>query len=919
MMHGLLQRQLKRLCLANQGHPPSQEAWQEFLIKVSQTYTHFDQARQELERALDISSKEMKELLDDVRRQSEARLQDEQAQTRTIIDYALDAIVGMDDNERINSWNPQSMLTFGWSEQEVLGQRFSDTMISEDYREAHDEGVKRFLKGQNVSMMNQRTEILALHRDGHVFPIEIAIIPVYKDGVYQFYAFIRDITELKQAMASLQKAKEEAEVAVRMKSEFLATMSHEIRTPMNGIIGMTGLLLETDLTSQQSQFAQTVKSSGEALLTIINDILDFSKIEAGKLEFEIIDFDLRVALEEALDLLAEKAGEKGLELVGLVSGNVPTALCGDPGRLRQVILNLASNAIKFTSEGEVSVRVHVLEETANGVHLRIEVSDSGIGISREVQERLFQPFSQADSSTTRRFGGTGLGLAICRQLVELMHGDIGVESVPNQGSTFWFTLPLAKQPSPHVQTEEVSGESFEGLRLCCVDDHQTNLALLSQYAEQWGMEYMTASTPAQALSLLQESMGQGQAVDIAILNMEMPGMDGLVLARVIKADPRLASIRLVLLTSLGRRGDAAAAREVGFSGYLTKPIRKSQLEECLRAVINQIPQEDTKQSFSRLPTRQSLSEGRERSHFRILVADDHRVNQQLAVLMLERLGHRADVVANGNEAVEAAGQVPYSLILMDCQMPEMDGYQATREIRDREASRVRRETENETRTKSNEILRIRHVPIIAMTANAMPGDREKCLTSGMDDYICKPIKPEQLHAVLVKWLPKQKTKDEKGRMNREMRETSDERPHASSKQQGAARSSNPGPIDKAVLDEWSSLGGMDFMSRMVSQFILDATTCITALEYAIEQHDIAQVQEIAHGLKGICRNIGAASLGNICWALEQPKGTQLPEGVVNTFRDLQAEFQRVCDELNHQQTKSSQTSSALESAEYHVE
>ena len=886
-MHSLLKRQLKRLGLTDQSQPPTLEMWQELLVRISQTYTESDQGRVLLEQSLAISSQEMQELLRQIHTTSETKIKREQAQTRTIIDSVLDAVVGMDQSGRIIEWNSGATEIFGWTKADVLGQRLSDIIIPEEYREAHREGIKRFLETGEGHIVNKRFEIEALHRDGHVFSIELAIISVYKEDTNTFYGFIRDITERKQAMNSLCEAKEQAEAAAHMKSEFLATMSHEIRTPMNGVIGMTGLLLETELDAQQRKYAETVRSSGEALLTLINDILDFSKIEAGKLEFEIIDFDLRVALEESLELLAEKAADKGLELVGLVSGNVSTNLRGDPGRLRQILLNLTGNAIKFTQKGEVTVKIHLLNETDQHVDLRFEVSDTGIGIPADVREKLFQPFSQADSSTTRRFGGTGLGLAISRQLIELMNGEIGVDSVPDQGSTFWFTVQLHKQP-PTFEAESVSSSSLQGLRLCCVDDHATNLQLLSQFAEDWGMEKMMASTPAEALAMLQENVSQGQSVDLAILDMEMPGMDGLMLARVIKADPRLASVRLVLLTSLGRRGDATAAREAGFSGYLTKPVRKSQLHECLLAVMNQRFQDDDDTSHSSsLITRFSLSETKGQARTRILVADDHRVNQQLAVLMLERLGYRADVVANGNEAIEAVSRVPYSLILMDCHMPEMDGYLATAEIRRREASPRKREGDDC-------MLAIRHrIPIIAMTANAMQGDREKCLEAGMDDYISKPIKPDQLEAILAKWIPPEKSEalgassDGQG----EQRETTNQT-------QVSPSALLPEPVDEAVLEEWRSLGGQDFIRRMADQFISDATASVTALEYAIRENDVTQIQNIAHGLKGICRNMGAGPLGELCFLLEEQNASLSSGQLTNAFRELQAEFQRVCQAFN---------------------
>ncbi len=888
-MHKLLQRQLKRLGLADQPNPPSPEAWEEFLVRVSQGYLEFEQERVLLEQSLTISSQEMQKVLQETKATSEIRIKGEQAQTRTIIDSALDAIVGMSQDGKIIEWNPQASQTFGWTDEEVLGRMLSEVIIPEKYRAAHNEGINRFFQTGEAHMLNKRFELSALHRHGHTFPIEIALITVYREGLSLFYGFIRDITERKRAnqqfqlvvesapsgmlmtdckgtivlvnqlietffgysreellgqaveilipkrfrrhhqiyragffmdpksramwsggnLAGLRKnatefpieiglnplitdegtyvlasitdiserreaearmaavtkdlernnqelllARDEALAAATVKAEFLATMSHEIRTPMNGVIGMTGLLLETELAPQQRQFAETVQSSSEALLTIINDILDFSKIEAGKLEFEIIDFDLRIAMEEALELLAEKANEKNLDLVGLVAGNVPTALRGDPGRLRQVLLNLASNAIKFTEKGEVIVKIHLLDESSDDVHLRLEVIDTGIGIPVDVQDHLFEPFRQADSSTTRRYGGTGLGLAISRQLIELMHGEIGVDSVPQQGSTFWCTIRLEKQ-LPNIQQEIISSNSLQGLRLCCVDDHATNLELLSQYAKAWSMEPLMASTPAEALSLLQQGVSHGKPVELAILDMEMPGMDGLTLARIIKADPRLASVRLVLLTSLARRGDAVMAREAGFSGCLTKPVRKAQLHECLLAVMNNLSVGEKPQASPLFVTRHSLGDVQGQARRRVLVADDHRVNQQLAVLMLERLGYRADVVGNGYEVIDAIARVPYSLIFMDCQMPEMDGYEATKEIRRQEAEKVKRDLSDEIREMNDEIRETLRVPIIAMTANAMQGDMAKCLEVGMDDYLAKPVKSHLLEKMLQKWLPEE--------------------------------------------------------------------------------------------------------------------------------------------------------------------
>lgn len=776
----------------------------------------------------------------------------------TIVEQSSEAIWTVDVSGVVTSWNAGAVAMFGRSQEDAVGHALK---VDESSKEDAEDRLKRLAAGERFSY-----DTKAVTLSGNRIDMQVAVAPLVNDN-NEFIGTIsvaRDVTQSKRAEEALRVARAAAEAANHAKSSFLARMSHEIRTPMNGVLGMTELLLETGLSSVQRKYAETVQSSGKNLLAIINDVLDFSKIEAGKLELEKVDLDVRESLEDIVDLLAERAHAKGLELACRIPADLNTKVKGDPLRLGQVLTNLTGNAIKFTQSGAVVISVEGIQHTDTATTLRFEVSDTGVGISEEAQSRIFDEFSQADGSTTRKHGGSRLGLAISRQLVEMMGGTIQLKSALGKGSTFWFECTFDKQlESQGPESNEVPQGALTGLRTLIVESSSVSRGILYSQVCNWGMNVRVAETPEHGLELLTQAASRGAPFDLAVVDLGYAGKDSLELARSIKQKPAISTVRLVMLTPVGNHALMKDVRDAGMNTCLVKPVRQSHLYESLVQVMLGGQSGATEVAA---PVEEIASTPAIGNRGKILLVEDNLVNQAVALGMLHKLqGYEVVVAQNGKEALDALDKKDgraFDIVLMDCHMPELDGFETTVEIRKREHAN-----------------NSKRIPIIALTANAMAQDREDCLNAGMDDHLAKPLSRQQLKTKLELWLP------EPAAM-----------PETVAPVAATATAKDVDVLDRQILSQLRELENADdphLVSRVLKLYLDESPKLVEKLKQAVQQKEMREIELTAHTLKSSSANIGATALAGLCSEIHAAIRTLDIQRASRAFAEVETAFHHV--------------------------
>lgn len=799
------------------------------------------------------------------RTRAERTLRESEERFKHLVQNANDIIYRTDRKGLFTFINPMVEPLLGYQPEELLSRHFLFLVPPEKREE-----LARFYQQQfEERIPNTQHSFRVCRKDGSEIWIgqNVQLI-IEGERVIGAQAVARDTTRRVELEDELGRTRDVALELARLKSEFLANMSHEIRTPMNGIIGMTTLLADTRLDEDQQHFVNNIRQSADALLTIINDILDFSKIEAGKIQIEPVNFDLLLLVEGVIGLFTQTAEAKSLELTSIIEPDVPTFLHADSSRIRQILINLIGNAIKFTHEGAVALSVKCVEQSEANATLRFEVRDTGIGINEEAQARLFNAFVQADGSTARRFGGTGLGLAISKQLVEALGGQIGIESQPGKGSTFWFSLSAGKRLG-EKSSVSLPRTDLTGLRALVVDDQATNRESLTKHLTAWHLDVTESDNFDDAIRALRNGAKDGRSFDCALIDNQIHGHDGLDLARAIKHEGEISPVRLILLSTFGQRPTEKEMSEAGIRGTLTKPIRQSQLYDCLVNVMSDLfpgthssalkppDQIAAQSSFTPSPSKVGSHSN---SNLRLLIVEDNPINQEVARYQIEKIGYQADVAQNGKEALDLLDRHDYALVLMDCHMPEMDGFETT--------THIRRRTDDK-----------QQIPIVAVTASATAGEREKCLQAGMNDFLLKPFRQEELSEKIESWLS----------IQRRAREPVNKLPE-----------DMPSDLDKEMAARLKLLEedyGREMVIKIIEMFIPDAEARIERISRAIREKDSRELEEAAHGLKSGAANIGAAEMAQLCEQLEMQSQTGPLTGAEELLKQLIDSWSKVREQI----------------------